>query len=104
MTYNIIFGIDNNYIQQTAACINSLFENNPLQKFHFYILALDISATNKETLQNWVASKNQTISFIDVDYDTINDFPIQQHDYISLASKVIHSPIATTKRFQSSIH
>lgn len=84
--HNIIFGIDNNYIQQTAACINSLFENNPLQKFHFYILALDISATNKETLQNWVASKNQTISFIDVDYDTINDFPIQQHDYISLAS------------------
>lgn len=84
--HNIVFGIDNNYIQQTAACINSLLENNPRQKYHFFIFVLNISAFNKEILQNWITRKKQEISFIDVSSNVIKDFPIQQYDYISHAS------------------
>ena len=83
---DIIFGIDNGYIQHTAACINSLLSNNPLQKFHIYILALNISAPNKEILQKWIVKKEQDITFIDVNINSIKDFPIQQHYYISPAS------------------
>lgn len=84
--FNIIFGIDDHYILHTLACINSLLINNPLQKFHIYILTLNVLATNKEILQNWIVGKKQDITFIDIDSNIIKDFPIQQHDYISLAS------------------
>lgn len=86
MVYDIVYGIDNNYVLPLAASIQSLLENNLAQKFHFYILSLDVSSDNQKLLQNWIKNQSQEISFIEIDYDLIRDFPIQQQDYISLAS------------------
>ena len=86
MVYNIVYGIDNNYASPLATSIQSLLENNPTQRFHFYILALDISSHNQNLLQNWIKDRNQEISFVEIDYNIIRDFPIKQQDYISLAS------------------
>lgn len=86
MVYNIVYGIDNNYVLPLAASIQSLLENNLAQKFHFYILSLDVSTHNQKLLQNWIKNQSQEISFIEIDYNIIRDFPIQQQDYISLAS------------------
>ena len=83
---NIVWGIDNNYIPHLAACIASLLAYNSLESFHFYILSLNISQGNKGILCNWVTKQKQDITFIDVDYNTIKNFPIKKSDYISLAS------------------
>lgn len=86
MEFNIVFGIDNNYVPHLAVCIQSLLENNSAKTFHFFVLSLNISSSNKKTLQNWLINQKQEITFIDVDNSTIKKFPIRQNDYISPAS------------------
>lgn len=85
-TFNIIFGIDNNYVQHIATCICSLLAHCHQEHFHFFIFSLELSTKNKIALQNWITERKNTVTFIDIDPNIIKTFPIKNTDYISLAS------------------
>lgn len=84
--YNIICGIDNNYVEQCATMLNSLFHNSPNSQFKIFILSLDISLHNKNTLSNWILSQNNLVNFIDIKQEQILNCPIKKDDTISAAT------------------
>ena len=85
--HNIVFGIDNNYVQHLAACISSLLAHSHQEHFHFFIFSLELSTKNKIALQNWmIGERKNDVTFIDIDSNVIKTFPIKNTDYISLAS------------------
>lgn len=84
--YDIVCGIDNNYVEQCATMLNSLFRNNPESQFKIFILSLDISQHNKITLSNWILSQNNQINFINITQEQLLNCPIKGEDTISAAT------------------
>lgn len=66
--------------------LNSLFRSNPDSQFRIFILSLDISQYNKDTLSNWILSQNNQINFIDISQKQLSNCPIKGNDTISVAT------------------
>lgn len=81
---NILCSTDDNYVPQTGIMLTSLFENNPSESFHVYILTRGIheDAVNKLML---VGKEHHS----DIDVTTVSlsmfaDCPIRPGDHVTL--------------------
>lgn len=86
MQYNIVCGIDNNYVEPLATMLNSLFLNNREKVFCIHVLCINVSQTNKDVLQSWVKRFQNEILFYDIDNSSLKDCPIRKNDTISIAT------------------
>lgn len=82
---NIICGIDDKYYQHCGAMLLSLFNHND-DTFHVYILSLEITDEHKMLLKELVESYQNRISFIEIEKKLIENFPMKETDYPSLAT------------------
>ncbi len=82
---NIICGIDDKYYQHCGAMLVSLFKHND-DTFHVYILSLELTGEHKKLLKELVESYHNHVYIIDVDRKLIENFPMKDTDYPSLAT------------------
>ena len=82
---NIICGIDDKYYQHCGAMLVSLFEHND-DTFHVYILSLELADGHKTLLKELVESYQNHLYIIDIDRKLIENFPMKETDYPSLAT------------------
>lgn len=65
---NILYTVDNNFVPQLATNICSCCHNaGESDRLHFYVFSKGVSQDNRDTLQDFVASLDQVIDFIDID-------------------------------------
>lgn len=82
---NICFACDNNYVEQLATLMMSIFVNSSYKSyFNFFILDGGISKKNKKKIEKF-KKFNCYIEFIPIDFDYINLLP-NNLDYISSAT------------------
>ena len=81
---NILYTTDDTFIPQTAASCASVLENNTGSRdICFYIMALHVSAENREALTRFVNSRSssmrkRSVRFIDLaDMESYFDFPFE---------------------------
>jgi len=85
-TIHIVFGIDDNYIQQCAVTMSSILLNTKAESnLHFYLMNTGLSEksiNNLETLKNIRPFK---IEYLDVSHCDFSKFPLNR-DWISVAT------------------
>lgn len=83
---NIVFAIDNNYVQQCAVTLISILMNSQTEVgFTFYILNTDLTIKNKDKLTSLKHLRDFNIEFIDVSNYDCSQFPLNR-DHISIAT------------------
>lgn len=81
----IVCNIDAAYYKHCATMLTSLFENNKMETFFVYILAIDVPLSYKQLLVKHIESYQNKVVFIDVDKNLVMSCPIYKHDYPSVA-------------------
>ncbi len=83
---NIVFSVDNNYIQHCSATIASILLNSSCgNNFNFILLDGGISAKNKEKLEKLKSIRNFEINYIKIDNQKFANLPLNR-SYISIAT------------------
>ncbi len=76
---NIVFAIDDNYIQQCAVTITSILANSKYENFYtFYILNTGLKNENKDKLNDLTKIRNFCINYVDVSNYDISKFPLNR--------------------------
>ncbi|GMO62774.1 MAG: glycosyltransferase family 8 protein [Treponemataceae bacterium] len=86
--FHISLCIDNNYAMQCGVVIKSVLLTHKDVPFTFHILSADLSDTNKQKLCFTCQTDGHTaaIAFYKIDFSLIQNAPIAENDYLSLAS------------------
>ena len=83
---NIVFAVDDNYIQQCAVAMVSILANSNYENFYeFYILNTGLKEKNIEKLNSLKTIRNFNINYIDVSKYDLSQFPLNR-DWISAAT------------------
>ena len=69
---NIIFVIDNNYVQQFLVTVNSIFRNNDPEEYVIHIVHKDISYKNEILINDFINRNNSSLIMHTVPDDFIN--------------------------------
>lgn len=72
---DIVFNIDNRYIQHTCVTMLSVCSANYFEKINFHVLSCNLSKENKRRMENVMKGKSK-IYFYQKDELEIKDFPI----------------------------
>ncbi len=76
---NIVFCIDDNYVQQCAVTLTSILANSKSKNFfNFYILTKGLKEENKEKLNSLAPKRDFNITYIDVNKYDISQFPLNR--------------------------
>lgn len=75
----IVVTIDENYAQHLGVMLTSLFENNQGLDFHIFVFYEKLSENNKKKLKQITQNYQQTISFLEISIQTIQDFKVHAH-------------------------
>lgn len=83
---NIVFSVDDKYIQHCSATIASILLNSAKgNHFNFYILDGGISLKNKEKLNKLKKLRDFNVTYIKINNDDFKDLPLNR-SYISIAT------------------
>lgn len=83
---NIVFAIDDNYVQQCAVTIVSILANSDFENFYnFYILNTGLKNESKIKLESLTNIRDFNIEYIDVSDFDFSKFPLNR-DWISAAT------------------
>ena len=83
---NIVFGVDDNYIQQLSVTIISILLNSCKKcNFNFYILNTGLKSKNKDKLESLKNIREFNINYIDVSGCDFSKFPLNR-EWISIAT------------------
>ena len=64
---NVLYGLDNNFVPQTATSMMSLCLNNKkAKKINFYLFSCGVSEENKNKLKKMVKKQKRNIEFIEI--------------------------------------
>ena len=63
---NLVYTIDNNFVPQLAANIQSVKQNNPNIQLNFYILSMGLSKANVDYLTDFFSDKLCDVIIIDI--------------------------------------
>ncbi len=83
---DIACGIDNKYTEHCGVLMISVFENNKDKEICFHILSSDLNSSNKKKLTDIANRYNCYIEFYHVDQSLLKDCPIQESDYLTIAT------------------
>lgn len=83
---DIVCNIDRNYVEHCGVMLTSLFVNNADLKFRIHIINTGLSGIEKKRLTGYIEENHMDVSFYDVDFSSIKDFPITKKDHLSLAA------------------
>jgi lipopolysaccharide biosynthesis glycosyltransferase len=86
MDMDIVFCIDNNFVQHCGVTITSICENNREENLKFHILTDNLSDKNKRIVEKIVADYKKQIKIYYLDLSILKDCPIRKGDYVSLAT------------------
>lgn len=81
--YNIVFTIDNRYIQHLCVTICSLIYHNRVSKFKFFIISPELSSDDKLNIEKTIGDEH-AIEYISIKDESFRGFYISNH--ISLAT------------------
>lgn len=81
---NILCSTDDNYVPQTGIMLTSLFENNPGESFHVYILTRGIQEDAINKLKRVGQEHHSEIDIITVSLSMFADCPIRPGDHVTL--------------------
>lgn len=84
--YNVVCGLDGNYVQHASVMLMSLSQNNTGIDFDVYVLSMGLSTESKKQMSELFADSNLHVTFIDIDYELVKNFPKKKTDYLSLAA------------------
>lgn len=83
---DIVCNIDENYVEHCGVMLSSLFVHNYQEKFRIHIINSNVNPRQKERLATFCKSFNADLFFYDVDFASIQNFPIRAQDHLSLAA------------------
>lgn len=83
---DIVCNIDKNYVEHCGVMLTSLFTHNADLSFKIHIINTGLNEDEKKRLITYVEANRMKISFYDVDFSIIKDFPITEKDHLSLAA------------------
>ena len=78
--------IDNNFSTQCAILLTSLLTSNWDNQFTIYVITEGLSEKNKSMLVKIAKKHGALISFLKIDNTLLQNFPVREKDYISLAT------------------
>lgn len=76
---HIGYGIDNNFSRCAGTSIKSICKNNIHKNFHFHIIGLNISNTNKLKFKQLAQQENINISIYEINSSFFNKLPTKTH-------------------------
>lgn len=83
---NIIFCLDDNYVEHCAAAMASVISNNPAARITFHLFVDRLSARHREQLTAWIASLEQCeLNIYDISVEDFGCFPIGEA-YVNLTT------------------
>lgn len=85
-SYNVLCATDNAYVPYCGVMLTSLFENNKNISIDVYVLTEGLSEQNVASFQTLAKKYNQNIYIVAVNSDSVKDCPIQNNDYVSIAT------------------
>lgn len=83
---DIVCNIDENYIEHCGVMLSSLFIHNSQEDFRIHIINSNVNLKQKERLITFCQRFNASLHFYDVDFSSIQNFPIRTQDHLSLAA------------------
>ena len=84
---NVVYTVNDAFIQQLATGICSVCENNKCDKIKFYVISDGITESNKQKLTNFVNEYNQYIEIIEL--GNIRDYLDFEFDIVGWSSIVL---------------
>ena len=81
---NILCSTDENYVPQTGIMLTSLFENNPTESFHVYILTRGLHKDAEDKFKRLGQGYNAEVDMITVSPSLFADCPIRPGDHVTL--------------------
>ena len=81
---NILCSTDDNYVPYTGIMLTSLFENNPDESFHVFLLTRGIREDSSQKLESVCKKYHSSISIITVNLSMFADCPIRPGDHVTL--------------------
>ncbi len=85
-SYKVLCATDNAYVPYCGVMLTSLFENNKNISIDVYVLTEGLSEQNVASFQTLAKKYNQNIYIVAVNSDSVKDCPIQNKDYVSIAT------------------
>lgn len=83
---DIVCNIDQSYIAYCGVMLGSLFEHNPSETFCIHAISSRVTPAQQMQLITFCQKYKATLTFYNVDFDSIKDFPIKAKDHLSLAA------------------